>query len=49
MAPKNNDVGKYNFKINAIDSSGSAEIAFIPFEILNKNDKPFVNKILKNS
>ena len=44
MAPKNNDVGKYNFKINAIDSSGSAEIAFIPFEILNKNDKPFVNK-----
>ena len=44
MAPKNKDVGRYNLKIKAIDSTGLFEKTSIPFEILNINDKPFINK-----
>ncbi len=44
MYPKNNDVGKYNLKIKAIDSYKANAITNIPFEILNKNDKPYVNR-----
>ena len=44
MSPKNNDVGKYNLKIKAIDSSGANATTNILFEILNKNDKPYINR-----
>ena len=44
MSPKNNDVGKYNLKIKASDSSEANSTTYIPFEILNKNDKPYVNR-----